>query len=77
MSLVSIGGRKVIHGGNGLAEGLVDSSHLPQIMEAVHSRKFGHAQQLNALYVQQVSPSNMPIVLFWQLLGAQINALGI
>ncbi|KAH8963484.1 hypothetical protein BDL97_04G013900 [Sphagnum fallax] len=49
VSLVSIGGRKVIHGGNGLAEGPVDSSHLPQIMEAVHSRKFGHAQQLNAL----------------------------
>jgi urease len=52
VSLVSIGGRKVIHGGNGLAKGPVDSSRLPQIMEAVHSRKFGHAQQLNALYVQ-------------------------
>ncbi|KAG0623747.1 hypothetical protein M758_3G198500 [Ceratodon purpureus] len=49
VTLVSIGGRKVIKGGNGLASGPVDPSRLPVIMESILAKKFLHAHEPNAL----------------------------
>lgn len=43
--LVSIGGNKIIQGGNGIASGPVDQSELPRIMSVVQSRRFLHAKE--------------------------------
>ncbi|KAK4265017.1 hypothetical protein QN277_026124 [Acacia crassicarpa] len=48
VSLVSIGGEKVIRGGNGIADGQVNDSNLEKAMEAVSKRKFGHMEDENA-----------------------------
>lgn len=42
VTLVSIGGHKVIRGGNGIADGAVDSSQLSNVMEKVAANGFGH-----------------------------------
>ncbi|XP_024531484.1 urease isoform X1 [Selaginella moellendorffii] len=55
VALVSIGGKSVIRGGNGIAEGPVDSSRLPKIMEELSLRNFGHKQQNDALPVEDAS----------------------
>lgn len=49
VTLVSIGGKKVIKGGNGLASGPVDHSRLPTIMESILAKNFLHAHESNAL----------------------------
>lgn len=46
--LVSIGGKKVIRGGNGIADGPVDYARFREIMEAVNSRDFGNREEENA-----------------------------
>eukprot|EP00246_Nothoceros_aenigmaticus_P016376 TRINITY_DN7405_c0_g1_i2.p1 TRINITY_DN7405_c0_g1~~TRINITY_DN7405_c0_g1_i2.p1 ORF type:complete len:840 (-),score=127.81 TRINITY_DN7405_c0_g1_i2:466-2985(-) len=45
VTLVNIGGKRIIRGGNCLADGPVDESRLPLIMERVLSRNFGHKRQ--------------------------------
>ncbi|KAK9108432.1 hypothetical protein Syun_024443 [Stephania yunnanensis] len=47
VSLVSIGGNKVVRGGNGLVNGPVDDSSLEKVMETVQARGFGHAEEEN------------------------------
>jgi urease len=42
VTLVSIGGRKVIRGGNGIADGAVNRSQLNEVMEKVIANGFGH-----------------------------------
>ncbi|KAL6875740.1 hypothetical protein ACP4OV_013253 [Aristida adscensionis] len=42
ITLVSIGGHKVIRGGNGIADGAVDSSHLNEVMQMITANGFGH-----------------------------------
>nr|CAB3468150.1 unnamed protein product [Digitaria exilis] len=42
VTLVSIGGRKVIRGGNGIADGPIDSSKINEVMQKVHGNSFGH-----------------------------------
>ncbi|CAL0304708.1 unnamed protein product [Lupinus luteus] len=46
--LVSIGGNKVIRGGNGIADGPVNDSNNIAAMEAVSARGFGHVEEANA-----------------------------
>lgn len=46
--LVSIGGNKVIRGGNGIVDGPVDHANFKVIMEAVNSRGFGNLEATNA-----------------------------
>ncbi|KAK7842184.1 urease [Quercus suber] len=46
--LVSIGGNKVIRGGNGIVDGPVDHANFKVIMEAVNSRGFGNLEETNA-----------------------------
>ncbi|KAL3678193.1 hypothetical protein R1sor_021149 [Riccia sorocarpa] len=48
VTLVEIGGRKRITGGNGLASGLVDPSRLPDIMKRVKEKGFGHQEEDDA-----------------------------
>ncbi|XP_054805536.1 urease [Prosopis cineraria] len=48
VTLVSIGGDKVITGGNCIADGPVNDSNLEAAMEAVSIRKFGHMEDENA-----------------------------
>ncbi|KAK9120027.1 hypothetical protein Scep_018120 [Stephania cephalantha] len=47
VSLVSIGGNKVVRGGNGLVNGPVDDSRLEKVMETVQAQGFGHAEEEN------------------------------
>jgi len=42
VTLVSIGGHKVIRGGNGIADGPIDSSRLNEVMQKVNANSFGH-----------------------------------
>ncbi|XP_062197141.1 urease isoform X2 [Phragmites australis] len=42
VTLVSISGHKVIRGGNGIADGAVDSSQLNEVMQMVTTNGFGH-----------------------------------
>uniref|UniRef100_A0ACD5X9I6 Uncharacterized protein n=1 Tax=Avena sativa TaxID=4498 RepID=A0ACD5X9I6_AVESA len=42
VTLVSIGGHKVIRGGNGIADGAVDSSQLNEVIQRVTENGFGH-----------------------------------
>ncbi|KAM3261774.1 hypothetical protein ACQJBY_052455 [Aegilops geniculata] len=42
VTLVSIGGHKVIRGGNGIADGAVDSSQLNKVMQKITENGFGH-----------------------------------
>ena len=42
VTLVSIGGHKVIRGGNGIADGPIDSSQLNEVMQKVNANSFGH-----------------------------------
>ncbi|KAK7312000.1 hypothetical protein RJT34_10526 [Clitoria ternatea] len=46
--LVSIGGNRVIRGGNNIADGPVSDSNCITAMEAVNTRGFGHAEEENA-----------------------------
>ncbi|KAG2706697.1 hypothetical protein I3760_05G115600 [Carya illinoinensis] len=46
--LVSIGGKKVIRGGNGIADGPVDRAKFREVMGAVNSRGFGNLEENNA-----------------------------
>ncbi|KAL5717691.1 urease [Ranunculus cassubicifolius] len=43
--LVSIGGRQVIRGGCGIVDGAVDVSQLDKVVEAVHAKAFGSAEE--------------------------------
>ncbi|KAJ1391607.1 Urease, beta subunit [Sesbania bispinosa] len=46
--LVSIGGNKVIKGGNNIVDGPVNDSNCTAAMEAVSTRGFGHIEEANA-----------------------------
>ncbi|KAJ4838729.1 hypothetical protein Tsubulata_043738 [Turnera subulata] len=46
--LVSIGGNKVIRGGNGIADGAVDPAKHAEILEAVNRGNFGNREEANA-----------------------------
>nr|KYP52960.1 Urease [Cajanus cajan] len=48
VKLVSIGGNKVIRGGNGIADGPVNETNLKAAMEAVCKRGFGHEEEKDA-----------------------------
>ncbi|TKY59873.1 Urease protein [Spatholobus suberectus] len=48
VKLVSIGGNKVIRGGNGIADGPVNETNLRAAMEAVCKRGFGHKEEKDA-----------------------------
>ncbi|XP_073013004.1 urease [Typha latifolia] len=48
VTLVTIGGEKVIRGGNGIADGPVDASQLNKVMENVIANGFGHQDQPHA-----------------------------
>ena len=48
VSLVSIGGAKVIRGGNGIADGPVDASQLEKVMEDVIVKGLGNEHQPDA-----------------------------
>ncbi len=49
VTLVAIGGHKIISGGNGLASGPVDLSRTEAIIKDVMARAFGHAAEPTAL----------------------------
>lgn len=46
--LVSIGGKKVIRGGHGIADGPVDHAKFREVMGAVNLRGFGNLEENNA-----------------------------
>eukprot|EP01018_Ginkgo_biloba_P007567 Gb_11093 [translate_table: standard] len=50
VTLVSIGGNKIIKGGNGIATGPVEKSRRKQIMKVLQEKGFHHAPELNAIY---------------------------
>ncbi|XP_042520825.1 urease [Macadamia integrifolia] len=48
VALVSIGGKKVITGGNAIVDGPVDISQISKVMDAVSAGGFGHREEANA-----------------------------
>lgn len=48
VTLVSIGGKRCIRGGNNIADGPVDDAYIKTIMETIHARGFGHLEEENA-----------------------------
>ncbi|XP_065874257.1 urease [Euphorbia lathyris] len=46
--LVSIGGKKVIRGGNGIVDGPVDPANHTAVAETIDVRRFGHQEEENA-----------------------------
>lgn len=46
--LVSIGGRKVIRGGNGIVDGPVDDANLQAVMNSIKIRGFGNLEEANS-----------------------------
>ncbi|XP_026402592.1 urease-like isoform X1 [Papaver somniferum] len=48
VTLVRIGGRQVIRGGNGIADGPFDVSQIAKVMEAVTAKSIGHQEEANA-----------------------------
>lgn len=48
VTLVRIGGKQVIRGGNGIVDAPVDDANITSLMEAVHTRGFKHSEETNA-----------------------------
>ncbi|KAF5939878.1 hypothetical protein HYC85_021045 [Camellia sinensis] len=48
VTLVRIGGKQVIRGGNNIADGPVDDANVTSVMKAVHTREFRHSEEPNA-----------------------------
>uniref|UniRef100_A0A803L145 Urease n=1 Tax=Chenopodium quinoa TaxID=63459 RepID=A0A803L145_CHEQI len=48
VTLVSIGGKRCIRGGNNIADGPVDDAKIKTIMDTIHYRGFGHSDEDNA-----------------------------
>lgn len=48
VTLVSIGGKRVIKGGNGIVDGPVDVARWEEILGAVSTRGFGNIEEPNA-----------------------------
>lgn len=48
MTVVSIGGDKIIRGGNGIVDGPVDYSKLDEVMEHVKAKGFGNEEEPDA-----------------------------
>lgn len=51
VTLVSIGGHRVIRGGNGIGDGPIDSSQINEVMQKVNSNNFGHEDYPDARFV--------------------------
>ena len=45
-----IGGKRVIRGGNNIADGPVDDENIQAVMEAVHTRGFGNLEETNTRF---------------------------
>ncbi|KAK3040812.1 hypothetical protein RJ639_029156 [Escallonia herrerae] len=48
VALIKIGGKQVIRGGNGIVDGLVHDANIAAVSQAVHTRRLGHAEEINA-----------------------------
>lgn len=48
VTLVRIGGKQVIRGGNNIADGPVDDANVTSVMKALHTREFRHSEEPNA-----------------------------
>lgn len=48
VTLVNIGGKRCIQGGNNIADGPVDDANVKTIMHNIRARGFGHKEELNA-----------------------------
>ncbi|KAK3014210.1 hypothetical protein RJ639_008955 [Escallonia herrerae] len=46
--LIKIGGKQVIRGGNRIVDGLVHDANIAAVSQAVHTRRLGHAEEINA-----------------------------
>lgn len=60
VTIVNIGGKKRITGGNNLATGTVDPERLPEIMDKLVQRHFLHADQSPALNEKELPEYQIP-----------------
>lgn len=66
VKLVSIGGKRVIKGGNGIVDGPVDDAKREEVLEALSSGGFGNKEEENArfrLYTLQINIACFAFVL--------------
>lgn len=57
---MNIGGNKVIRGGNGIVDGLVDDVNWTVVMETMERRGFRHLEDADA----RLSPSDFAFLMF-------------
>jgi urease len=62
VTLVSIGGSKIIRGGSGLADGPVNESMIEEVMKNVISNGFGHEEELTTRSGLSLGLLLMPII---------------
>lgn len=59
--LVSIGGKRVIRGGNGIVDGPVTDARWEAILEALTARGFGNKEEANARLDSQLDNSALNV----------------
>lgn len=64
VKLVSIGGNKVIRGGNGIVDGPVNDANCSAAMEIVTRRRYGNLEDANARCVIYAKPSSATCFLY-------------
>lgn len=77
VTLVQIGGKQIIRGGNAIADGAVDDTNIIAAMEAVHARGFGHSEENNAWYTNLVEPTVPLFIYFFPFLFEVTQKLGL
>lgn len=64
VTLVSIGGKKVIRGGNSIVDGPVHAVQIENIMEAVRANGFGHEEYPEARLGFFMGVANYPVFVY-------------
>ncbi|KAF9584002.1 hypothetical protein BGW38_007888, partial [Lunasporangiospora selenospora] len=73
VTTVSIGGRKIISGGNNLATGEVDMSRLPEIIDNIEVRNFGHFIQSPEINAKDISEYEIPREVYQSFYGPTVG----
>lgn len=74
VTLVEIGGRKCIYGGNNIASGPVDTSRLDEIRSRIQERSFGHRAD-DVTYTTDLEPCNLSREAYGTMFGPTVGDL--
>lgn len=74
VTIVEIGGRKCIHGGNNIASGPVDTSRLDEIRKRLQDRSFGHKVD-DVTHAADLEPCNLSREAYGAMFGPTVGDL--